>query len=157
MSSPGTSGTATGAGPAARPAAVAASPPQDRRDPRLRTGSGAASAVPPAGQPGHGSAAFLRIQPARSADDRIDGGRTGVYELVCPGCGDDPGLDYLQVAPRLQRLRGPRPIAGGLAAYHQHLGIPWAGQAEPEAQVPRGNGRARGVSRWSVFAGSCRG
>jgi hypothetical protein len=78
------SGTATGAGSAARPAAVSAPPPQDRRDPRLRTGPGAASAVPLAGQPGHGSAAFLRTQPARSAEGRIDGGYAGVYELIWP-------------------------------------------------------------------------
>jgi hypothetical protein len=143
MSRPGNCGTATGTGPAARPAGVAAPRPHDRPDPRPRTGPGVASAVPLAGQPGHGGPAFLRNQPARSADDRVHGGYSGVYELICPDCGDDPGLDYAQVAPRLQRLRGPRPIAQGLAAYHQHLGKPWAGQAEPEAQVPRGNGRAR--------------
>jgi hypothetical protein len=126
MSSPGNSDTTDSTGPAARPAAVSAPPPDDRPDWRLPTGSGAASAVPSAGQPGHGSAAFLRNQPARSVDDRAHGGYTGVYELICPDCGDDPGLDYSEVALRLQRLRGPRPIAGGLAAYHKHLGIPWA-------------------------------
>jgi hypothetical protein len=109
MSRPGNSDTATGTGPADRPAAAAAPPPHDRRDPRPRTGPGVASAVPLVGQPGHGGTAFLRNQPARSADDRIGGGYTGVYELICADCGDDPGLDYAQVAPRLQRLRGPRP------------------------------------------------
>jgi hypothetical protein len=59
-------------------------------------------------------------------DGRIRGGYNSVYELMCPDCGDHPDLDYLEVAPRLQRLRGPRTLAEGLAAYHKHLGIPWA-------------------------------
>jgi hypothetical protein len=133
MSRPGNSDTANSTRPAARSAAVYAPSPHDRRDLRLSTGSGVADAVPLAGQPGHGSAACLRIQPARSVDGCIHGGRTGVYELICPDCGDDPGLDYSEVAPRLQWLRGPRSIAGGLAAYHKHLGIRWTGRAEPEA------------------------
>jgi hypothetical protein len=117
---------ATSTGSAACPAAVSAPPPHDRRDSRLHTGTDAASAVPLAGQRGHGSAAFLRNQPARIVDGRIRGGFNGVYELICPDCGDDSDLDYLEVAPRLQRLRGPRTLAEGLAAYHKHLGIPWA-------------------------------
>jgi hypothetical protein len=135
MSRPGNSDTATSTGPAARPAAVSAPRSHDRRDSRLRAGSDVADAVPLAGQPGHGSATFLRNQPVRIVDGRIHGGYNGVYELICPDCGDDPDLDYLEVAPRLQWLRGPRPIAAGLAAYHQHLGKPWARRVEPEAQV----------------------
>jgi hypothetical protein len=135
MSRPGNSDTATSTGPAAHPAAVSAPRPHDRRNSRLSTGSDVANTVPLAGQPGHGSAAFLRNQPVRIVDGRIHGGYNGVYELICPNCGDDPDLDYLGVAPRLQWLRGPRPIAEGLAAYHKHLGIPWAERAEPEAQV----------------------
>ena len=106
MSSPGGSHAATG-------------------DARLRTGLNDVMTPPFAGQPGHGSTAFLRDQPARIVDGRIQGGCTGVYELICPGCGDDPHLEYAQVAPRLQRLRGPRALEAALAAYHQHLGIPW--------------------------------
>jgi hypothetical protein len=126
MSRPGNLDTAAGTGPAARPAAVSAPRPDDRRDSRLRTGSDLVGTVPLAGQLGHGSAAFLRAQPARIPDGGIHGGHNGVYELICPDCGDDPGLDYSEVAPRLQRLRGPRTLADGLAAYHKHLGIPWA-------------------------------
>jgi hypothetical protein len=82
--------------------------------------------TPPfAGQPGHGSRAFLRDQPARIVNGRIQGGCTGVYELICPSCGDDPYLEYSEVASRLQRLRGPRTLTAALAVYHQHLGIPW--------------------------------
>src|SRR4029077_8923489 len=83
--------------------------PHDGRDPRLRTGADIASAVPLTGQPGHGSAAFLRNQPNRSVDDRIHGGYNDMEQLTCLGVGDHPDLDYSQVAPRLQRLRGPRP------------------------------------------------
>ncbi len=126
MSSTGNSDTATSIGPAVRPAAVFAPLPHDRRDSWLRTGSDAASGVPLAGQPGHGSAAFLRNQPVRIVDGRIDGGYNGVYELICPDCGDDPGLDYLEVAPWLQWLRGPHTLEEGLAAYHEHLGLSWA-------------------------------
>jgi hypothetical protein len=136
MSRPGNSDTATSTGPTARPAAVAVPRPHDRRDSWLRTGSGVASAVPLAGQPGHGSAAFLRNQPVRIVDGRIHGGYNGVYELICPNCGDDPDLDYSEVAPRLQWLRGPRPIAEGLAAYHQHLGKPWAEKGRAGSSGP---------------------
>jgi hypothetical protein len=145
MSRPGNSDTATGTGPAARPAAVSAPRPHDRPDSWPSTGSGVASAVPLAGQPGHGSAAFVRNQPARIVDGRIHGGYNGVYELICPNCGDDPDLDYLEVAPRLQRLRGPRPIAESLAAYHQHLGKPWAELESRKLRSWRGDGRTRAV------------
>ena len=52
----------------------------------------------------------------------FDGGYTGVFELICPGCGDYPYLDYTAVAPRLQWLRGPRALEAALAAYHEHIG-----------------------------------
>ncbi len=133
MSSLGNPDTATSTGPASRQAAVAAPRPHDPRDSWLHTGFDVAYAVPLAGQPGHGSAAFLRNQPVRVVDGRIHGGYNGVYELICPNCGDDPDLDYLEVAPRLQSLRGPRTLEEGLAAYHEHLGLPWAEEAEPEA------------------------
>ena len=84
MSSTGNSDTATSIGPAARPAAISAPRAHDRRDSWLRTGSDAASAVPLAGQPGHGSAAFLRNQPVRIVDGPIAGGYNGVYEFICP-------------------------------------------------------------------------
>jgi hypothetical protein len=136
MSRPGNSDTATSTGPTARPAAVSAPRPHDRRDSRLRTGYDVADAVPLAGQPGHGSAAFLRNQPVRIVDGSIHGGYNGVYEVICPNCGDDPDLDYSEVAPRLQWLRGPRPIAEGLAAYHQHLGRPWAEKGRAGSSGP---------------------
>jgi hypothetical protein len=126
MSSKGAYRTVTGTGPAPDSAAVSAPRPHNRRDPWLRIQPGDVTTPPFAGQPGHGSTAFLRNQPARIADGRIQGGWTGVYELICPSCGDHPYLDYSEVPPRLQRLRGPRSLEATLAAYHQHLGIPWA-------------------------------
>jgi hypothetical protein len=79
--------------------------------------------MPPAGQPGHGPTASLRRQPARLVDGRREGGYTGKFELICPGCGDHPYLDYSQISPRLQRIRGPYTLDAGLATYAEHLGL----------------------------------
>jgi hypothetical protein len=65
----------------------------------------------------------LRRQPARLVQGQPEGGYTDVYEIICCDCGDDPGLDYREVSPRLQLVRGPYPIAAGVAAYEQHLGL----------------------------------
>ena len=78
--------------------------------------------IPLAGQPGHGGTAFVRCQPARIVDGRFEGGYTGLFELICPGCGDHPYLDYSEVPPRLQWLRGPRTLGAALEAYDEHLG-----------------------------------
>jgi hypothetical protein len=147
MSRPGNSDIVASTGPAARPAAVSAPRPDDRRDSRLRTGSDLVGTVPLAGQPGHGSAAFLRAQPARIADGHIHDGYNGVYKLICPNCGDDPDLDYSEVAPRFQRLRGPRTLADGLAAYHKHLGIPWAEEGAAVSGPGEATAEQGGVSR----------
>ena len=77
---------------------------------------------PLAGQPGHGRTAFVRRQPARIVDGRVQGGYTDAYELICPGCGDNPYVDYSQIPPPLQRLRGPRTLEAALEAYDEHLG-----------------------------------
>ena len=63
-----------------------------------------------------------RRQPARIVEGgRPEGDYTDVYEIVCRDRGDDPVLDYREVSPRLQLVRGPYPIAAGVAAYEQHL------------------------------------
>jgi hypothetical protein len=95
--------------------------PHDDRDPWLLTGADSVMALPLAGQPGHGRTAFVRRQPVRIVDGRFEGGYANVFELICPGCGDHPYLDYSEIPPRLQWLRGPRSLAASLAAYHKHL------------------------------------
>jgi len=122
VSSPGDPDTVTGTGPAVRLTAVPELRLNDRRDPWLRMGPTDGMAFPLVGQPGHGRTAFVRRQPVRIADGRIEGGHSGVFELICPGCGDNPYVDYSEVPPRLQWLRGPRTLEAALKAYDKHLG-----------------------------------
>jgi hypothetical protein len=61
-----------------------------------------------------------RRQPVRMVEGRAEGGYADVFELICCDCGDDPGLDYREVAPRLRLVRGPYPMAAGVAACEQH-------------------------------------
>ena len=72
---------------------------------------------------GHGWTAVLRRQPARVVKGRPEGGYTDMFEIICCDCGDDPDLDYLEVSPRLQLVRGPYPFALGVAAYEQHVDL----------------------------------
>jgi hypothetical protein len=114
----------TGARSAARPGGLRESrgrgePP----DPWLRIGPEGVMTLPLPGQPGHGRKASLRRQPARIVEGRMEGGYTSAFELICPSCGDHPYLDYSVVPPQLQRLRGPRTLQAGLAAYDEHLGL----------------------------------
>jgi len=84
----------------------------------------------------------LRRRPVRIVAGEPEGGYTDVFEIVCCECGDDPDLDYREVSPELQRIRGPYPIAAGIAAYEihaaQHPGPLLAGRAAA--------GQARGAS-----------
>ena len=73
------------------------------------------------GKPGLGWTAVLRRQPARIVDGRPQGGYTNAFEIICCECGDDPDLDYRQVSSGLQQIRGPYPIAAGVAAYEKHV------------------------------------
>jgi hypothetical protein len=59
-----------------------------------------------------------------------------VFELICCDCGDHPDLDYRDVAPELQRIRGPYPIAAGVAPYDEHLQLSHA--LVPYSQVLAG-------------------
>ena len=122
MSSPVDPDIVTGTGSAVLPVAVSAPRRHDRRDPWLRVALSGVTALPPAGQPGHGRTAFLRRQPVRIVDGRFEGGYTDVFELICPGCGDHPYLDYSEIPPGLQFLRGPRALEAALTAYDKHLG-----------------------------------
>jgi hypothetical protein len=66
--------------------------------------------------------AVLRRQSASGGSD--------AFEIICCRCGDDPGLDYRQVSTRLRLVRGPYPLAVGVAAYEDH--IEWHEQAAGE-------------------------
>ena len=121
MSSLGDPDTVTGTGPGVRPAAVPAPPLHNRREPWLRMGPVVGMVFPLAGQPGHGRTAFVRRQPVRIVDGRIEGGYNGLFEFICPGCGDNPYVDYSEIPPRLQWLRGPLTLEAALEAYDKHL------------------------------------
>ena len=72
------------------------------------------------GQPGHGWTVVLRRRPVRIVEGRPEGGYTDEFEIICCDCGDDPDLDYREISPELQRVRGPYPIAEGITAYVKH-------------------------------------
>jgi hypothetical protein len=97
--------------------------PHVSRDRWLRIDTEGPVTSPLAGQPGHGRTASLRRQPDRIVDGRMEGGDTGAFELICPQCGDHPYLDYSEISPRLQRIRGPYTLNAGVAAYEKHLGL----------------------------------
>jgi hypothetical protein len=72
-------------------------------------------------QPGDGWTVVLRRQSARIVEGQLESGYTDVFGLICCDCGDHPDLDYHAIAPELQRVPGPYPIADGVAAYKKHL------------------------------------
>ena len=43
-----------------------------------------------------------------------------MFEVICGKCGDDPGLDYPEVSSGLRRIRGPYPLAAGIAVFAKH-------------------------------------
>jgi hypothetical protein len=113
-----------GARPADRLDRVAAtSSLDDLRDPWLEMIAAGVITSPLAGEPGHGCTAVLRRQRVLLVDRRVERGYTGAFELICGECGDNLYLDYSQLSPRLQQIRGPYTLAAGLAAYEQHIGL----------------------------------
>jgi hypothetical protein len=75
----------------------------------------------------------LRRQPGRIAEGRIEDGYTSVFEVVCSDCGDNLHLDYSEISPRLQRLRGPYPLPEGVMAYEAHLAMTTHGVGDEPA------------------------
>jgi hypothetical protein len=71
-------------------------------------------------EPALGWTLVLRRQRAGPVEGRPEGGYTDAYELICCGCGDDPDLDYRDVSPGFQQIRGPYGFAAGIEAYGQH-------------------------------------
>ncbi len=93
------------------------------------------------GQAGPGWTLVLRGQPIRIVDVQTPGGCTDVFELICCDCGDDPDLDYRDVSPELQQIRGPFPIAAGIAAYKKHVVWHQTRQATRPGESPAARGR----------------
>jgi len=100
-------------------------------DPWLRMDGHGASGVPAAGQPGHGRTASLRRQPVRIVEGRMKGGYTDVFELICGECGDHPYLDYREIPPRLQLIRGPYPLEGASERMQSISDRPAASASQP--------------------------
>ncbi len=96
-------------------------------------------------EPAPGWTLVLRRQPVRLVEGRPEGGYTDAYELICCECGDNPDLDYREVSPDLQRIRGPYEFAAGIVAYVQHDRLQHGQQPIPAANGtgPR-TGRADG-------------
>jgi hypothetical protein len=63
----------------------------------------------------------LRRRPVRIVDGQVETGHGDAFEIICCDCGDHPDLDYCDVSPELQRIRGPYTIVAGVAAYEEHL------------------------------------
>jgi hypothetical protein len=133
MSSPPTSDIGTRS--AVDTGAVSSPPPCNPRDSWLRIGAQVFLRFPLPGQPGHGRTAFVRRRPVRIVDGRMEGGYTDAYELICPSCGDNPYLDFVDVPAQLQRLRGSYVLAAAVAAYEEHLGL----SSCPDADSPGGS------------------
>ena len=77
--------------------------------------------MPAPNQPAPGWTVVLRRQPVRIMEGQPVGGYTDVYELICCECGDHPDLDYRDISPELQRIRGPYTFAAGITAYGKHV------------------------------------
>ena len=66
----------------------------------------------------------LRRVPARMVAGQLEGGYSNAFEIVCCDSGDDPDLDYHDVSPEFQQIRGPyQPIVAGIAAYEEHIAL----------------------------------
>ena len=72
-------------------------------------------------EPGQDWTVVLRRQPARIVAGQAEGGYTDAFEIICCDCGDDPDLDYGEVPPEMQRIRGPYRLPAGIAAYEEHV------------------------------------
>ena len=79
--------------------------------------------IPGVGELGHGFGAILGGTAGPIADGRAEGSHAAEFELIWFDCGDNPGLDYSQVSPGLQRIRGPRTMETAWTADKIHLGL----------------------------------
>jgi hypothetical protein len=79
----------------------------------------------------------LRRRPDRIVEGRPEGSYTDAFEIICCDCGDHPELDYRDVSPRLQRIRGPYLITAGVAAYAEHVRLHLAAAPDHDAMEGR--------------------
>ena len=84
-------------------------------------------------EPGLGWTLVLRRQPVHLVEGRPEGGYTDAYEFICCDCGDDPDLDFRDISPDLQQIRGPYRFSAGIEAYGQHDRIRHRQQPIPAA------------------------
>lgn len=96
-------------------------------------------------EPGLGWTVVLRRQAVHLVQGRPEGGYTDAYELICCDCGDDPNLDYRDIGPRLQRIRGPYPFSAGIAAYGRHVRLQHGQPPLSEASATRWQRRRTGA------------
>jgi hypothetical protein len=82
------------------------------------------------GVPGHDNGtAFIRPRQGKLAEgqsgERVwDSTAEGPYEVICPGCGDDPDRDWSEISAELRRVRGMyRTREGAEAALMDHIGM----------------------------------
>jgi len=82
------------------------------------------------GVPGHDDGtAFVRPRRGKPADgpsgQRVQDHTTeGPYEIICPGCGDDPSRDWTEISEELRRIRGIYGTKEGAeAALMDHIGM----------------------------------
>jgi hypothetical protein len=85
------------------------------------------------------------------------GGYTDLYEIICCDCGDNPYLDYREVSPKPQRIRGPHPIAVGVTAYKEHVQQHPGEQAIPPAMRSNADNRPLPVRGYKPAAIDTRG
>ena len=69
-------------------------------------------------------------------DGQVEGGYNDVFEVICPSCGDNPDLNYAEISPQLQWLRGPHTLELALSVFHKHQGIPWPMRPWPKLLDP---------------------
>jgi hypothetical protein len=82
------------------------------------------------GVPGHDNGtAFIRprqgkLAGGQSGERMWDSTAEGPYEVICPGCGDDPDRDWSEISAELRRVRGMyRTKEGAEAALMDHIGM----------------------------------
>ena len=105
------------------------------------------------GVPGHDDGtAFVQPRRRKLADSpsgrRAQGNTAeGLYEIVCPGCGDDPDRDWSEVSEELRRIRGiyatKRSAEDGIRTWKRERGGRLQSQARPSWVDHSGRGTRR--------------